>query len=311
MKRFFWIALTAVLALAVSCQKETPSLAGGNKTAVRLSVVAPSDGQTKAIADGSTVNCVYWAAFDQDNNPVEGLAGREVLSGKTASFDVQLVKDYPYNFVFWAHYEDDNGVQNAYDLTSFVSLAKVEVSYEGVANDEYRDAFHKQEIITITSAGESRTIELRRPFAQINFLAADYQSVEAVEVHKSLKSTVAIDGLPTVLNLLDGSVEGSASTVLTATAVPTDPAYFTVHGVQHGWYSMNYVLADSQKQINTVTATFTHDKSANPVVIEVKNVPYQRNYRTNIIGNFLTEIAEVKVVVLEEFDEPDYIIENN
>ena len=111
MKRFFWIALTAVLALAVSCQKETPSLAGGDKTAVRLSVVAPSDGQTKAIADGCTVNCVYWAAFDQDNNPVEGLAGREVLSGKTASFDVQLVKDYPYNFVFWAHYEDDNGQQ--------------------------------------------------------------------------------------------------------------------------------------------------------------------------------------------------------
>ena len=311
MKRFFWIALTAVVAMVVSCQKENNFLTGAGRTTVRLSVVAPSDAQTKTIADGRTVNCVYWAAFDENNDPVDGLAGKEIMSDKTATFDVQLVKDYPYNFVFWAHYEDDNGVQNAYDLTAFVSLAKVEVSYEGVANDEYRDAFHKQEIITITSAGESRTIELRRPFAQINFLAADYQSVEAVEVHKSLKSTVAIDGLPTVLNLLDGSVEGSASTVLSATVVPSDPAYYAVQGAQYGWYSMNYVLAADQKRLNTVTATFTHDKSANPVVIPVENVPYQRNYRTNIIGNFLTEIAEVKVVVLEKFEEPDYDIDEN
>jgi hypothetical protein len=47
------------------------------------------------------------------------------------------------------------------------------------------------------------------------------------------------------------------------------------------------------------------------VVLEVANVPYQRNYRTNIIGDFLTEIAQVNVVVMEEFDEPDYIVENN
>lgn len=309
MKRFFWVALTAVVAMVVSCQKENNFLTGAGRTTVRLSVVAPSDAQTKTIADGRTVNCVYWAAFDENNNPVDGLAGKEIMSDKTATFDVQLVKDYPYNFVFWAQYEDAYGVQDAYDLTAFVSLAKVEVDYQGLANDEYRDAFCKQEIIKIISAGESRTVELRRPFAQINFLAADYKSVEEVEVHKSLKSTVAIDGLPTVLNLLDGSVEGSASTVLSATAVPTDPAYYTVQGARYGWYSMNYVLAADQKRLNTVTATFTHDKSANPVVIPVENVPYQRNYRTNIIGNFLTEIAEVKVVVFEKFEEPDYDID--
>ena len=310
MKRFFLLTLTAVVAM-VSCQKENNFLTGAGKTTVRLSVVAPSDAQTKAIADGSTVNCVYWAAFDENNDPVEGLAGKEIISDKTASFDVQLVKDYPYNFVFWAQYEDAEGEQNAYDLTEFVSLAKVEVDYEGLANDEYRDAFCKQEIIKVSKAGESRTVGLRRPFAQINFLAADYKSVEEVDVHNSLKSTVAIDGLPTVLNVLTGEVEGSASTKLDATAVPSDPAYYSVQGVQYGWYSMNYVLAADAKKLNSVTATFTHDKSANPVVIEVQNVPYQRNHRTNIIGNFLTEFAEVKVVVLEKFDDYDYDIDEN
>lgn len=307
MKRFFWVALTAVVAMVVSCQKENNFLTGAGRTTVRLSVVAPSDAQTKTIADGRTVNCVYWAAFDENNDPVDGLAGKEIMSDKTATFDVQLVNDYPYNFVFWAQYEDADGVQDAYDLTAFVSLAKVEVDYEGLANDEYRDAFCKQEIIKINSAGESRTIELRRPFAQINFLAADYKSVEEVEVHKSLKSTVAIDGLPTVLNILDGSVEGSASTVLSATAVPTE--YFSLNGEQYGWYSMNYVLAADENRLNAVTATFTHDKSDKPVHIAVPNVPYKRNHRTNIIGNFLTGIAEVKVIVMEGFEDPSYDID--
>lgn len=309
MKKFFWTAASIVMALAVavSCQKENLSLESADKVTVRLNVAAPMGPQTKDIADGMSVNYVYWAAFDENNNPVASLNGKEPLSNRTASFDVQLVKDYPYNFVFWAHYEDDNGVQKAYDLTSFISDAKVAVSYEGVANDEYRDAFHKQETITITSAGESRTVVLRRPFAQINFLAADYKSVEEVEVHKSLKSTVAIDGLPTVLNILDGSVEGSASTVLSATAVPTE--YFSLNGEQYGWYSMNYVLAADENRLNAVTATFTHDKSDKPVHIAVPNVPYKRNHRTNIIGNFLTGIAEVKVIVMEGFEDPSYDID--
>lgn len=311
MKKILWAALAMVMTLtaAVSCQKENRAVDRSDKVSVRFNVAAPTDAQTRAIADGKTVNFVYWAAFDEDNAPVNGLNGKEPLIDMTASFDVRLVKDYPYNFVFWAHYEDENGVQKAYDLTSFISDAKVAVSYEGNANDEYRDAFHKQETITITKVGESRTIELTRPFAQINFLAADYQSVEDVDVHTSLKSTVAIAGLPTVLNVLDGSVEGEGTTVLSATAVPTDPAYYSVNGVQHGWYSMNYVLAADEKKLNTVTATFTHDKSDKPVVLEVPNVPYQRNHRTNIIGNFLTEMAEVTVVVLEEFEDPAYNID--
>lgn len=310
MKNILWTALAMLMTLAasVSCQKENHGIGGDVKVSVRFIVAAPADAQTKAIADGQTVNFVYWAAFDENDAPVEGLNGKEPITGKTASFDVQLVKDYPYNFVFWAHYEDENGVQDAYDLSAFVSESKVQVSYEGAANDECRDAFHKREFIRITSAGQSRTIELTRPFAQINFLASDYQSVEEVDVHESLKSTISIEGLPTVLNILDGSVEGTGTTVLTAAAVPTDPAYFYVKGVKHGWYSMNYVLAADEKKLNTVTATFTHDKSANPVVLEVPNVPYQRNHRTNIIGNFLTEFASVNVIVVEGFDDPDYNI---
>lgn len=308
MKKILWIAAAvAGLFAAASCQKEpVQGVIDGEKVTTTFTVALPQTA-TKTISDGLSADIVYWAAFDENGGALEGMNGTAVVNDRKASFDVILVKHYTYKFVFWAQDSDCT----AYDLTSFNTTGKVAVSYEGTANDESRDAFYRQADVMIQTAGEVKTIELYRPFAQINFLAADYKSVEEVEVHKSLKSTVAIDGLPTVLNLLDGSVEGSGSTVLSATAVPSDPAYYAVQGAQYGWYSMNYVLAADQKRLNTVTATFTHDKSANPVVIPVENVPYQRNYRTNIIGNFLTEIAEVKVVVLEKFEEPDYDIDEN
>ena len=305
MNRIFLSALTFVMAvaMAVSCQKENREELG----TVRITVTSPDAAQTKVIADGKSVNWVYWAAFDENDKPVSDLNGKIPMTEKEASFDVDLVRDYPYHFVFWAQYEDVVNGQPAYDLTSFFEDGKINVNYNGVANDEYRDAFYKQEVITIKGAGESRDIELTRPFAQINFLAADYLSVEEVEVHTSLKSTVGISGLPTVLNGLDGTVDKyEGVTAFAATAVPTDPAYYTVKKVKHGWYSMNYILASDEKKLNEVTATFTHDKSDKPVQVTVDNVPYQRNHRTNIIGNFLTEIAEVSVIIIEDFDKPDF-----
>lgn len=311
MKRLFEIVLTGLAAVSavVSCQKEGTAHADADLVSVKLVVAAPGDAQTKSISDGRTVNWVYWAAFDENNEPVERLSGKKALSDKTASFDVQLVKDYPYNFVFWAQYENENEYESAYDLTSFTSQGVVTVKYEGVANDECRDAFYKQQIIKVTSAGETCNVYLTRPFAQINFLAADYKAVEEVGVDKSLKSTVTISGLPTVLNGLTGKVSGSGNTTLEASAVPAEK--YTIDNTAYGWYSMNYVLADDESKIQTMSATFTHDKSSNPVVVEAKNVPYKRNHRTNIIGNFLTEMAVVNVVVLEKFDDYDYNIDEN
>lgn len=296
-KRLFTVS--AMIAIALSCQKESVRQTGTGIESVQIAVALPET-LTRSISDGESADIVYWAGFDDAGTAVDGLNGSAPVNGRFAEFDVKLVKHYTYSFVFWAQDADSK----AYDLSAFASQGKIGVSYEGSANDESRDAFYKQEDIMIQSSGETKNIVLSRPFAQINFLAADYKSVEDVDVHKSLKSTVSISGLPTVLNGLDGSVEGSGATVLVPAAVPTDPAYFIVNEVEYGWYSMNYILAAEEKNLNVVTAVFSHDKSEYPVEVEVSNVPYQRNHRTNIIGNFLTEMAEVKVIVMEGFDDP-------
>lgn len=305
MKKILLIT-TAVLGvfLASSCQKETAE-AGDEEVTVNFTVALPGSDTKALISDGLSADIVYWAAFDENGGTIDGMNGSAEVKDKNASFDVVLVKNYTYKFVFWAQDSDCK----AYDLSTFSKDGKIRISYQGDANDESRDAFYKQEDVMIQASGEVRTIRLYRPFAQINFLAADYKSVEEVEVHKSLRSTVSISGLPNVLNGLDGSVEGDATTELVAAAVPASPAYFTVNGTQYGWYSMNYILASSEKDLGLVTATFTHDKSDKPVHIAVPNVPYERNHRTNIIGNFLTGIAEVKVIVMEGFEDPSYDID--
>ena len=300
------VAAAAGLLTAASCQKEpVQGVIDGEKATVTLSVSMP-ELATKAISDGLSADIVYWAAFDENGGELVGMNGTAAVTGGKASFDVTLVKHYKYKFVFWAQASNCT----AYDITAFNSTGKVTVDYEGNANDESRDAFYRQAEVMIQAAGEVKTIELYRPFAQINFLAADYKAVEAVGLQSGMTSTVEISGLPTVLNGLDGTVENlTGETELAADDVPADPAYLTVNGEKYAWYSMNYVLAGVNKAITDVTGVFNHNSKKDGIKIPVANVPYQRNYRTNIIGNFFTDNVTINLIVVEEFYEPDYLVE--
>jgi hypothetical protein len=72
---------------------------------------------------------------------------------------------------------------------------------------------------------------------------------------------------------------------------------------------MNYVLAPQTKgMLPSVTGIFTYNKAK--VVIPVENVPYQRNYRTNIIGEFFTGPAHFVVEIIPIYDVDSPYIEN-
>lgn len=314
MKKLLFIAAIAGIFASASCQKEIPQDGINGETAnVTLTVQTPSV-QTRTISDGKKANIVHWVAFDNYGQPVDGLAGTAAINDKVAQIDVTLVKHYDYNFVFWAHVGDEYGQNAAYGLSTFNEDGKVVVNYGGNANDENRDAFYANQIITIVSDNEVKEVPLFRPFAQINFLAADYKAVEAVGLHTNMTSTILMEGLPTVLNGIDGTVDQAAAgtTVnLAKYAIPSEDKYYTITdpatgvATTYGWYSMNYILA-ADKDTKDVTGVFHHDKKTDGVNIEVNNVPYERNHRTNIIGNFFTENVNVQLIVMEGFDD-EYI----
>ena len=293
----------AAAALAVSCQKGDGTQEGTSE--VTFSVGVPAGVAVKAIGDGNSATELYYAVFDDEGKYLEGLAQEAPLAvvGKTAEFSLKLVRNFTYTIVFWAQAP---GAPYTFDPEEGV----VTVDYSGDANDEKRDAFCQVHTFTVPDrATVEETVYLKRPFAQINFGSADLAYV--TELGLSMKSAVVIDGLADTYDILNGVVSGSAKTELDLATIPAqcNPSEtLVVGGEEYGYVSMNYVLAPSAEgsELATVSATFAYNGA--DVQVNVPNVPYRMNHRTNIIGSFFTDQVKFTIVVDEAFLQPDYII---
>ena len=291
----------AAAALAVSCQKGDSTQEGASE--VTFSVGVPAGVAVKSIGDGSSATELYYAVFDDEGKYLEGLAQEAplVVEDKTAEITLKLVRNFTYTIVFWAQAP---GAPYTFDPEEGV----VTVDYSGDANDEKRDAFCKVHTFSVPDrATFEETVYLKRPFAQINFGAADLDYV--TELGLDMKSTVVIDGLADTYDILNGVVYGNASTQFALTTVPAqgNPAEtLVVEGKEYGYVSMNYVLAPSGEGsvLATVSATFEYNGA--DVQVNVPNVPYRMNHRTNIIGSFFTDQVKFTIVVDEAFLQPDY-----
>lgn len=291
----------AAAALAVSCQKGDSTQEGASE--VTFSVGVPAGVAVKSIGDGSSATELYYAVFDDEGKYLEGLAQETplVVEDKTAEITLKLVRNFTYTIVFWAQAP---GAPYTFDPEEGV----VTVDYSGDANDEKRDAFCKVHTLSVPDrATFEETVYLKRPFAQINFGAADLDYV--TELGLDMKSTVVIDGLADTYDILNGVVYGNASTQFALTTVPAqcNPAEtLVVEGKEYGYVSMNYVLAPSGEgsELATVNATFEYNGA--DVQVNVPNVPYRMNHRTNIIGSFFTDQVKFTIVVDEAFLQPDY-----
>lgn len=302
-KILVYVAAAASMLFAASCQKEGVKDAG-NESVVSFSVELPVGLSTKAIGDGTSATELYYAVFNQNGEYVQSLAQTEPVAvvGKTADLKLKLVRNYTYSIVFWAQAP---GAPYSFDPETGV----VTVDYSGDANDESRDAFCQMHTFTVPDrATFDETVYLRRPFAQINFGAADFAQI--TELGLSMESTVSISGLADTFNILEGTISGDASTDLELDTVPAqfDPAEaLVVAGQNYGYVSMSYVLAPEQaKELANVSATFAYNGET--VQLDVPNVPFQRNYRTNIVGSFFTDEVTFTIIVDEEFYQPDFVI---
>ena len=85
--------------------------------------------------------------------------------------------------------------------------------------------------------------------------------------------------------------------------IPTEK--LTVDGVDYVYLEMNYMLAPAEKTL--IDATFSvNDADGEINTINFSNVPIQRNWRTNIVGNLLTSTVDFNVII-----DPEYTGEYN
>ena len=67
MKRYFYLAAAVTgLLMAASCQKEGFEASEGDYVNVTFTTEIPSGVATKAIADGNTVNTLYYEVYEAD-----------------------------------------------------------------------------------------------------------------------------------------------------------------------------------------------------------------------------------------------------
>ena len=278
---------------ATSCQNDLDfDTAVGKTSTVSFSVGTPEIA-TRAYSDGATATKLQYAVY---NAAGEELTDLTVTNGEihgSTTVNLQLTTGNTYSVIFWAAAED---APYSVDF----GTKTMTVDYNGaVSNAENRDAFFKYHTFTVKGA-QTETIELKRPFAQLNIGAADY-AASASAGYTPTQSAVVVKNVYSTLNLASGAVSDDVVAEFALADIKKDET-FPVAGNEY--LAMNYLLVGADKE--TVEVEFSYTDGSNAKTRTVGSVPVQRNYRTNIYGMLLTSDVDINVEI-----EPVYVDDFN
>ena len=295
MKKSIFLGLaTFAMLLTTSCVNEiAPSKEIGD-TPVTFQIGTPEIA-TRAYSDGTTATKLQYAVYDEDGNLLEDLKVEDAKINGSTSIELQLATGNEYSIIFWAAAQDAPYTINFAEKTMTVNYQSA------VCNDETRDAFYKCHTFTVRGA-QTETIELKRPFAQLNIGTNDYEASEKAG-YKPAYSYVKVP-VSSVLNLFDGTVNDPEEVEFALSDIPTEEE-FPVRGYKY--ISMNYLLVSADKEVVDVTFGYSEDNQNNQTVVNTRtvgSVPVQRNYRTNIYGQLFTSDVDVNVTINPDYDEP-------
>ena len=309
-KIFKTVSASILMALALTaCQKE--EFAGTEAEGIYTFAASADNIATKAALDrdgnGTAVNRFIMEVYLA--KPTElVLLDRQVkaptaASPKSTSFNLTLIKDQEYKVLFWAdkgtdamedlYYKTTDNLQNV----SFLNAARV-------GNNDALDAFSKMEVITRaeSKAGFSKSVQLTRPFGQVNFITTDIPAInnlsggsQFLPTHVKVSYTTC-----TGFNVLTQTGTGSeaieyTAPVYSAMATATNPEKYTL--------SMDYMLtATSDRETRNLVKLTALANGYELTTVEVANYPVQRNYRTNIIGKILTGDVTFNITIDPIYD---------
>ncbi|MFS2831807.1 DUF6562 domain-containing protein [Bacteroides uniformis] len=320
-KNLFWsmLAMSGML-FATSCsQDELVNESTGEFVDAKFKIATPDGIGTRAAVNvglGTTVNYVACAVYDADGEELTKLRQYRPITDKQAEYSIRLVKGQAYRVAFFAYCGNNDGSNQFYNLGDMTNIT---INNAG-SNLEERDAFTNH--VNVTAEESMKAIEkpvtLYRPFAQLNLGAYD-DDIEAARKADVVvtDSKITVSNVYTAFNAYSDEVVGDASEVTFAMnvipgqdlAVDTDNNENTPDETFE-YLALNYLLVgdkDAEKNLTDVTFEWTAEngKTNSPATV-FKNIPVQRNYRTNIIGYLLTNPAEFNITIDEKFKKPNY-----
>ncbi len=287
------MAVAAFGMLLTSCQNDLDFVQNAGETSTVSFSVGTPEIATRAYSDGLTAKVLQYAVYDSEGNILSDLTETDATINGSTTVNLQLTTGDSYAVIFWA------AAENAPYTVNF-DTKTMTVSYDGAkSNDEARDAFYKYHTFTVTGA-QTETVELRRPFAQLNIGTSDYTASENAG-YVPTTSAVTVKNVYTTLSLADGAATGETEAVFAANAIP-EGEQFPVAGYEY--LAMNYLLINSEKEVVDVEFTYA-DANNDAKTRTVGSVPVQRNHRTNIYGQLLTSDVDINVEIKPEYDDDD------
>lgn len=281
---FKTFAIAAMAVLAGACAKEQVASGDGETVEMTFNVDVPETTiTTKGLSDAAQVDELVFDAFRSlnDTEPIEGLRQVVAVENGRATIQVKLIKGQNYRFVFWAQ-KANNGYYNTDNLSN------ITVDYKNaLANDSSLDAFFAKEEVTNVQNPISKTIILKRPFAQVNYVTKEELSEGLYIKESQITVKNALTSFNPLRNKLSGAKDAQQDVTFQFNAVPTEK--LLINGTEYNYLATAFILAksDNSKDIVDVEAKFKTNNGRS-VTVSTPGLPCQRNYRTNVIGNFMS-----------------------
>ncbi len=338
MKKLFITMLSIVAILCTTaCSDEKFATETEGEEMIEFTVQL-SDGvdASRAISDGLTVEELYCEVYsmadpanpqrltdlDQKVEKMGTTVNKDGLTVKTATIRMALVKGQAYNVLFWAQAP---GAYNLIDAnTNKTDLRNITVA-PATANTESKDAFTAVYKTVKVTGPIKETIVLTRPFAQINFgtTVQDYEDALKAGIDFGAASKELVDS--TLVSKIVASHGATIYDALTETSVDdgqgltfgwaevkemVENEKLMVGGVEYKYLATAYMLVPGGYESNVSDIEMEIETGLNEnITLAVPFAPVQRNYRTNVLGNLLTNTADFTIIVDPIYNTPDNNIE--
>ena len=302
--------MLAAVTLFASCSQEEIVSQTGGESLVSFTVTTPELGSraaeeatTPAIGTGATATDLYYAVYDETIGEIvttlsKTAAAETITAGASKEISLPLLNGHKYSLLFWA--ENAEGAYKIDFATKSISLKKE--NFTLTSNNENYDAFYAYVAPFTVTGTKSSTIQLKRPFAQLNIgtTATDLKGVAKYYGIEAFTQSQIVVTAPTAMDLTTGNVSGEEELTYAAAAFISSEKMKT----DYEYLSMNYLLVSGDKSLMDVDFSITDGTKTISKTFE--NIPVQRNYKTNIYGDLFTSINEWNVDVAPEFTEPEF-----
>lgn len=291
------IAASILLGTALSCQKESAAPAADDQL-VQVSLVAalPDGPATRsALDDGSAIDQLDVLVYHKDG---ENLVYKAALTpqAKSIQFDktklqftihLSLLKQKTYEVVLVARSQESNSYFTLNTDTHKLTVGAMPL------NEAKADLFwnHQEVQPAEDKAQQKYSLQLGRPFAQVNLLAN-------VPTEASYTVALDIEDVYKTMDLVTGALEGEKEKASFAAAAPnaaklTDAKDENVQAAT--WIASAFVLAGTTEEPLTKVSWTVNREGEDPVAGSTEGAAeqpvIQRNKRTNILIDSILPIV--------------------